>query len=57
MTINDPFYDLTAEKIAERVYKNKSAFELKFKKKQSSELKYNSEKKFIEELNEDESKW
>ena len=35
--ISDPFYDLTAEKIAQRVYQNKSAFELKFKKKEKSE--------------------
>ncbi len=39
--ISDPFYDLTAEKIAERVYSNKSAFQLKFEKKNTSEMKYN----------------
>lgn len=34
--VSDPFYDVTTEKIAERVYANKEAFELKFAKKQVS---------------------
>lgn len=43
--VNDPFYDITTEKIAQRVYQNKEAFEVKFAKKQQSLQKYYDENK------------
>ena len=49
MEINDKFYDLTAEKIAQRVLNNKAAYQLKFEKKNSSEQEYQKDKVFVGE--------
>jgi len=38
--INDPFYDITVEKISERVLANKNEIELKVSKKLNSENQY-----------------
>ena len=36
ISINDPFYDVTTESIAQRVYKNQDAYKKKFDKKNAS---------------------
>lgn len=50
--IDDPFYDMTVEKIAGRVWANKQIYELKVKKKSQSEALYYEGKQargFVEE--------
>ena len=37
ISIKDPFYDITTESIAHRVYKNQEALTKKFQKKQANE--------------------
>lgn len=44
ISISDSFYECTTELLAERVFLNKEAFELKFAKKSKSESKYNNTK-------------
>ena len=50
ISIDDDFYDMTTEKLAQRVYENKAAFELKFTKKNSSQSFYDSDKEYVEEI-------
>ena len=51
ISIDDPFFDLTTETIAKRVFDNKAAFEAKFaKKNKSSQEYYNSNKQFVQEV-------
>ena len=46
--IGDKFYDITTEKIAQRVYDNKQAFKKKFAKKNLALQKYyESDKVFV----------
>ena len=48
VAINNEFYDITTEKIAQRVYDNKQAFKKKFAKKNLALQKYyESDKKFV----------
>lgn len=42
--MNDPFYDLTVEKIAQRVKDNEEALKAKVSKKQTSQNNYESDK-------------
>ena len=43
-------YDITTEEIARRVLNNKTALELKFKKKSASQNKYYDEKSMVNEV-------
>ena len=49
ITIDDPFYDITTEQIAQRVYDNKDEFQKKFDKKNKSEQAYYDSKKKLQE--------
>lgn len=50
ISIEGEFFDITTEKIAQRVFDNRAAFELKFKKKsQSLDDYYNKTKQYIKE--------
>ena len=49
ITIDDPFYDITTEQIAQRVYDNKEAYQKKFDKKSKSEQAYYDSKKKLHE--------
>ena len=40
ISIDDEFFDVTTEKLAQRVLDNRAAFELKFTKKQKSSQEY-----------------
>ena len=44
VSVNDPFYDLTVEKIAQRVKDNEEALKAKVNKKQTSQNNYESKK-------------
>ena len=53
VVVEDPFYDITTEKIAERVLANNDAFQLKVNKKKKSEAAYYENKdkqEFLVEL-------
>jgi len=50
VSIDDPFFDVTTEKIAERVMSNKEAFQKKFDKKNASQQQYYADKKAIQEV-------
>jgi len=50
ISIDDPMYDITTEEIARRVLNNKTALELKFKKKSASQNKYYDEKSMVNEV-------
>lgn len=47
--VNDSFYDLTVEKIAQRVLQNKTEIEKKVQKKKVSEDQYYEKKQFAPE--------
>lgn len=50
ISIDDEFYDMTTEKLAMRVFENKTAFEQKFAKKNEKEQNYyENSKQFIME--------
>jgi len=50
LRVEDPFYDITTEKIAQRVYDNKEEFQKKFDKKNASEQAYyDTHKKSLQE--------
>ena len=50
LSIEDPMYDITTEDIAHRVLSNKTALELKFKKKSASQNKYYDDKGLVNEV-------
>ena len=50
INISDKMYDITTEDIAQRVYMNQEALQLKFKKKSESQKTYYENKKTIDEI-------
>ena len=50
ISIDDDFYQITTEDIAERVFNQQDAFNIKVKAKAAKEKKYNAERSHIQEV-------